>query len=206
MPSRTGPSLLLACFTVCDGGLAVWAVRGPDRRRLVLPSLPVPTRGSVEQAAVDAARSWFDRAPAWTGQLGAFLSDGLWLGVAAIVPMDLPVPPDGTWVSIGELTGLHATIARAGVSHLRERLDRDPIAFRLLATEFTLSELQGVYELLLERRLHKASFRRSLLAAHLVAPTDAWRSEGRGRPAQLFRYSPRRRRGGQRSARFELLG
>ena len=61
------------------------------------------------------------------------------------------------------------------------------------------------YELLLGRRLHKASFRRALQAAWLVEPTDEWRSEGRGRPAQLFRYAPRRRRNQRRGVRFDLL-
>jgi hypothetical protein len=71
---------------------------------------------------------------------------------------------------------------------------------------FTLTELQSMYELLLGRRLHKASFRRALQGAWLVEPTEEWRSEGRGRPAQLFRYAPRRRRSTRRGVRFELLG
>jgi hypothetical protein len=71
---------------------------------------------------------------------------------------------------------------------------------------FTLTDLQQAYELLLGRRLHKASFRRALHASWLVEPTDGWRSEGRGRPAQLFRYSPRKRRGHHRGVRFDLLG
>jgi hypothetical protein len=87
----------------------------------------------------------------------------------------------------------------------RSRLDQAPIAFRLLPPTFTLSELQQTYELLLGRRLHKASFRRALQAAWLVEPTDEWRSEGRGRPAQLFRYAPRRRRNQRRGVRFDLL-
>jgi hypothetical protein len=89
---------------------------------------------------------------------------------------------------------------------VRDRLDYAPVAFRLLPVEFTLSELQQTYEMLLGRRLHKASFRRALQAAWLVEPTDEWRSEGRGRPAQLFRYAPRRRRGNRRGVRFDLLG
>jgi hypothetical protein len=88
---------------------------------------------------------------------------------------------------------------------VRTRLDSAPIAFRLLPGVFTLSELQQMYEILLGRGLHKASFRRALQAASLVEPTDEWRSEGRGRPAQLFRYAPRRRRGGRRAVRFDLL-
>jgi len=77
------------------------------------------------------------------------------------------------------------------------------LVFRLLPAVFTLSELQELYELLLGRRLHKASFRRSLQAARIVEPTDEWRSEGRGRPAQLFRYAPKRRRATPRGVRFE---
>jgi hypothetical protein len=62
-----------------------------------------------------------------------------------------------------------------------------------------------MYELLLGKRLHKASFRRALQAAWLVEPTDEWRSEGRGRPAQLYRYAPKKRRKGRRGVRFDLL-
>ena len=48
---------------------------------------------------------------------------------------------------------------------VRDRMDYAPVAFRLLPTEFTLSELQQTYEILLGSRLHKATFRRSLQAA-----------------------------------------
>ena len=88
------------------------------------------------------------------------------------------------------------------VRSLRSRLDQGPMAFHLLPATFTLTQLQEIYELLLGRRLHKASFRRSLHAAWLVEPTDEWRSEGRGRPAQLFRYAPKKRRGVRRGVRF----
>jgi 8-oxo-dGTP diphosphatase len=91
------------------------------------------------------------------------------------------------------------------VAAVRPHIDQSPLAFRLLPASFTLSELQSIYELLLGRPLHKASFRRALQAAFLVEPTDEWRSEGRGRPAQLYRYAPRRRRDSRRSVRFDLI-
>jgi 8-oxo-dGTP diphosphatase len=91
------------------------------------------------------------------------------------------------------------------ISMLRTRMDQSPVAFRLLPPTFTLSELQHMYELLLGKRLHKASFRRALSAAFLVEPTEEWRSEGRGRPAQLFRYAPRKRRPAQRGIRLDML-
>ena len=93
----------------------------------------------------------------------------------------------------------------AAVDAVRRRIDQSPLAFRLLPPSFTLSELQSIYELLLGRTLHKASFRRALQAAFLVEPTDEWRSEGRGRPAQLYRYAPRRRRAARRGVRFDLI-
>ena len=114
----------------------------------------------------------------------------------------------GEWVALADLAGLaprQAAMMEAAIDAVRGRLDHSPIAFKLLPATFTLSELQGTYELLLGRRLHKASFRRSLQAAYLVEPTDEWHSEGRGRPAQLYRYAPRKRRSSRRGVRFELL-
>jgi 8-oxo-dGTP diphosphatase len=96
-------------------------------------------------------------------------------------------------------------MVEAATKTIQGRLDQAPIAFRLLPGTFTLSELQQMYELLLGKRLHKASFRRALQGAWLVEPTDEWRSEGRGRPAQLFRYAPKKRRRAHRGVRFDFL-
>ena len=119
-----------------------------------------------------------------------------------------PNPPTA-WVPLARLPRLPAPQAEAieiALSEMRRRVDEDPVAFALLPAQFTLSELQLVYELLLGHRLHKASFRRALLAAELVQPTEEWRSEARGRPAQLFRYAPKRKRRSRRALRFDLLG
>ena len=123
------------------------------------------------------------------------------MGVSA----DTPAP----WLSLSELDLLSARdrlAVDAALTTMRARIDHRPVAFHLLPPSFTLGELQRIYELLLGRRLHKASFRRSLSASALVQALDEWRSDGRGRPAQLFRYSPRRpwlvRAGG---VRFDLL-
>lgn len=119
---------------------------------------------------------------------------------------DGPVGDQAAWYPVDELPAIaprQRSIVEAAMQAIRARLDQSPIAFRLLPPTFTLSQLQEIYELLLGRRLHKASFRRALHASWLVEPTDEWRSEGRGRPAQLFRYAPRRRRGSRRGVRFE---
>lgn len=205
MAARVAPQVALVCCTLRDGGLAVLMPASATLRAPVWPQALLAA-GEAPDAVADAlTRRVLGRAAAWRAQVSALAQEtALLIVYAAILPAGSDAPPGYRW----HLLTRAPTSAplRAVVSHLRDRLDREPLAFRLLPRLFTLSDLQQVYELLLERHLHKASFRRTLLAAHLVEPTDEWRSEGRGRPAQLFRYSPRRRRGVQRAVRFELLG
>ena len=205
MAARPAPQVALVCFTLVEGALAVLMPADTSARAAAWPSVPLQAGDSPDDVIDALARKVLLRSPAWRGQVGA-LVEGANLNItyAAIVPVGSQSPRGFSWHAVPRGGGT-ATV-RAAVSYLRDRLDREPVAFRLLAPTFTLSDLQQVYELLLERRLHKASFRRTLLAAHVVEPTDAWHSEGRGRPAQLFRFSPRRRRGVQRAVRFELLG
>lgn len=205
MASHPAPRVVLACVTWQDGALAVLtaATRGG-----ALPAVALGSKQAPADAAEALARRTLGRVPAWQSQVGALRDDeGLAILYVAVVAATTAVDagPEFVWRPLTR--GAVTATVRTAIAHLRERIDREPVAFRLLGAAFTLSDLQQVYELLLERRLHKASFRRSLMAAHLVEPTEHWRSEGRGRPAQLFRYAPRRRRRGlQRAVRFDLLG
>ncbi len=206
MPGRPAPNLALVCCTLVGGSLAVLTEDGGDRRQVSLPEMTLRADAALDDAAANFARATLGRAPAWIAQIGAFNETTLTIGYLVLVTVGTDAPAGHRWASYPKQpTGPQAPLLRSALSALRERLDREPVAFRLLPATFTLSELQALYELLLERRLHKASFRRTLMAAHLVEPTDAWRSEGRGRPAQLFRYAPRRRKALPRAVRFESL-
>jgi 8-oxo-dGTP diphosphatase len=179
------------------------AVRGEETiedaaARVGRASLGVPV-AQVEQVAAFGDRR---RHPAAADVSVAFL--------ALVPPASVATAgAESAWFPLDELPPVaprQRAIIDGALQAVRARLDQSPIAFRLLPPTFTLSQLQEVYELLIGRRLHKASFRRALQAAWLVEPTDEWRSEGRGRPAQLFRFAPRRRRGGRRGVRFDGLG
>jgi 8-oxo-dGTP diphosphatase len=198
--------------------LAVLLVRTPAgaRERWSLPwDAPQPGEG-LEDAAARIANAALGEAPAFFEQVGAF-SDGkrhpgdadVSVGIAALSPAGVGAPiEDAEWFPLASLPPLaprHRMVVDRAAAVVRQRVDQSPLAFRLLPPMFTLSDLQGVYELLLGRRLHKASFRRALQASYLVEPTDEWRSEGRGRPAQLFRYAPKKRRGARRGVRFDLF-
>ncbi|MCC6928249.1 MAG: NUDIX domain-containing protein [Gemmatimonadaceae bacterium] len=207
-------------FTPRGKQLAVLCERAGDpraRERWQLPAGWVEGDETLERAAQRLATTAVGGEPTWMAQVGAF-ADGLphpadaELSVAfvAVVPASRleRAGGDAAWFSITEPPTLpirHRTMLDAAVAALRARVDDAPIAFRLLPKLFTLTELQAMYELLLGRRLHKASFRRALQAAELVEATEEWRSEGRGRPAQYFQFAARRRREGPRAVRFDLL-
>lgn len=186
------------------------------RERVLVPSDTLKPDEELDTAAVRIARDASGAVPSLLDQAGTIggakrLPDlpNVAITYFGLVP-DAPTPRKGSeWIALSEVAGLGGRPREQldlALAAMRARVDQQPIAFRLLPAAFTLSELQAVYELLLGRRLHKASFRRSLHASALVEPTDEWRSEGRGRPAQLFRYAPPRRRRQRRGIRFDLIG
>ncbi len=181
----------------------------------VLPYAWITDGQSLEDAARELARDIAGSSVAWMTAGPATASrrhpaeSALSVPYVGVISSGAATPSDAVWCPVDALPALaprHRALATGALDTLRLHMDVAPVAFRLLPNVFTLSELQQAYELLLGRLLHKASFRRALQAAYLVEPTDEWRSEGRGRPAQLFRYQPRKRRGGHRSVRFDLIG
>jgi len=186
------------------------------RERWSLPwDAPLPGEG-LEDAAARITEAALGATPALLEQVGAFADArrhpgdaDVSVGLVALTPhAEAALVAGAEWFSLAALPPLsprHRAIVDRATTVVRQRVDQSPLAFRLLPPTFTLSELQAIYELLLGRRLHKASFRRALQASYLVEPTDEWRSEGRGRPAQLFQYAPRRRRGARRGVRFDLF-
>ena len=208
----TSLTLDVAAFAIRDGALAVLVRRAGGRWELPRSAHEA---GPLDQAAARLARTSTGRV-GWLSLAGAFddcdahpSKAPLSLAFAALVPRDAAddLPDDHQWRPLEEIASLPARqrrIADAGLGLVRDRADRAPVAFRLLPAEFTLAELQRAYELLLGHPVHKASFRRSLGAAALVEPTGDWRTEGRGRPAQLYRLAKRKRRPAPRSVRFDL--
>jgi len=223
-PTRAGrpsvsASLDIVLCTPQGRALAVLLTPAPaaGRERWMLPWVAMTGAQQLDESAERLAGESLGARPSWIAQVGAFGDDkrhpggaALSIGYVAVTPgRDRHLAAGAQWHAAGALPALaprQKAIVDSSVASLRERMDTAPVAFRLLPPTFTLTDLQEVYELLLGRRVHKASFRRSLQAAWLVEPTDEWRSEGRGRPAQLFRYAPRKRRGGRRGVRFELPG
>jgi ADP-ribose pyrophosphatase YjhB (NUDIX family) len=100
---------------------------------------------------------------------------------------------DVGWFSVYDLPALafdHAKILEYALNRLRGKLDYTTIAFSLLPEQFTLYELQRVYEIILHRKLDKRNFRKKILSTGILEDTGAKKMEGTHRPARLYRFNP----------------
>ncbi|MET9963767.1 NUDIX domain-containing protein [Streptomyces sp. NPDC006326] len=121
----------------------------------------------------------------------------------ALVP-DMPEPAAGgggdadraRWVPVGDAPGLafdHAVILADARSRIGAKLEYTCLATAFCPPEFTLGELQSVYETVWDTSLDRPNFRRKVLATPgfvEAVPGAARLTGGRGKPAALYRAGP----------------
>jgi 8-oxo-dGTP diphosphatase len=79
----------------------------------------------------------------------------------------------------------HAKIIAYALERLKGKVEYTDLALHMMPKEFTLTQLQQVYEVILGKTLLKAAFRRKI--AHLVEETDSFTENEGHRPSRLFR-------------------
>jgi 8-oxo-dGTP diphosphatase len=97
------------------------------------------------------------------------------------------------WFPVRALPSLaydHNAIAHYALTRLQSKLAYTNIVYSLLPHEFTVGELQEIYEVILGRQLDRRNFRKKILAAGLLQPLHRQR-RGRHRPAQLYAFTRR---------------
>jgi 8-oxo-dGTP diphosphatase len=112
------------------------------------------------------------------------------------------VPPDRVpsaaprddlrWMPVDALPELafdHDEIVHYGLWRLRNKILYSSVAFQLLPPQFTLTQLQRVYEQVLDEKLDKRNFRRKVLDSAVVVETGAMTQQGTRRPARLYRFA-----------------
>jgi 8-oxo-dGTP diphosphatase len=96
------------------------------------------------------------------------------------------------WFAIDQLPKLafdHQDIIDKAHQRLVAKLDYSTIAFQFMPKEFTLTELQTVYEIILQQEVDKRNFRKWVLALENIEETGNERREGPHRPAKLYRVT-----------------
>jgi 8-oxo-dGTP diphosphatase len=96
----------------------------------------------------------------------------------------------------GDLAFDHADMLRVAVDRVRSKVRYSWVAFQLLPDAFTLPELRAVYAAILDpslRRLNTSNFAKAfaaLFATGALVPTGQRApAQGRGRPAELYRFA-----------------
>ena len=99
---------------------------------------------------------------------------------------------EASWYPVKRLPPLafdHQRIVEYALERLRNKINYTTVGFQLLPRQFTLTELQGSYEVILSRRLDKRNFRRKMLQLGILKGTREFKANGRQRPARLYTFA-----------------
>ena len=102
---------------------------------------------------------------------------------------------DARWFSLDDLQRLafdHDIVLDVALARLKDRVRHRPIGLDLLPRTFTLSQLQGLYETLLQARLDRRGFRKKLLGTGLLVELREKRADlATRRATRLYRFDKR---------------
>ena len=99
------------------------------------------------------------------------------------------------WFPVDEVPLLafdHNEILAYAVERLRAKAGYSNIVYGLLPTRFRLSDLQKIYEIILNEELDKRNFRKKMLATELLKETGQKDQAGAHRPAMLYQFKKKK--------------
>ena len=118
-----------------------------------------------------------------------------WFTVKAGEDGRLILLADGVTLTEEDIAFDHEKVIKTALQRLKNKIEYTDIAFELAGEEFTLTQLQSIYEAILGRELHKPNFRRSI--ADRVEKTGEKETGSSNRPSCLYRKCS-----GERQHRF----
>lgn len=98
---------------------------------------------------------------------------------------------DVDWFSMYSLPPLafdHEKILKYALERLRNKLSYTTIGFQLLPKKFTLTEIQKVYEIILNKPIDKRNFRKKILSENMLTELEETKMDGVHRPARLYQF------------------
>ncbi|RME95933.1 MAG: NUDIX domain-containing protein [Bacteroidetes bacterium] len=108
---------------------------------------------------------------------------------------DRSIAGEVQWFSISKLHQLafdHREIIDECFQRLKRQVRVRPIGFELLPRKFTLTELQHLYEAILETELEKRNFRKKILSMNLLIDLNEMQEGVAHRPAKLYQFDRER--------------
>ena len=197
----------LVIFTVNDDMLKIMLVRRAEHPFADCWSIPggfLKTGESLEDAALRVLKEKTSMGNVYVEQLYTFGDPDrdprtrvITVTYFALIPWKNLTQPESekvsdlTWVSVDHLPKLafdHKKIVQYAVQRLRAKASYSNIVYGLMPRQFRLSELQNIYEIIINDKLDKRNFRKRMLATGLLQETGRKDSAGAHRPAMLYKF------------------
>lgn len=204
--SRPAVTTNVVVFTLRDDKLKLLLVRrrsDPYKGMWALPGGYVETDEDLDDSAMRALEDSTGVAGVYLEQLYTFGAPDrdprervISVAYYALVPsekLQLRTASDSEaigWFALNELEPLafdHNEMVQVAHQRLSAKLAYSTIALQFMPEKFTLSELQKVYERILNEKLDKRNFRKRVLALDQIDQTQEVRRNGSHRPARLYR-------------------
>lgn len=194
-------------FTIEDGQLNVLLVRRneePFKGRWCLPGGFVRMNESIDEAAIRELGEETGVKNIYLEQLYTFgepkrdprtrVISITYMALVTKTDWKLKASGDANQAKFFATTDLpqlafdHQDIFNYGLERLRSKLGYTNISFGLLPDQFTLTDMQNVYEIILNKKIDKRNFRKKVLSMDLLVSVGKKSSGGAHRPAELYRF------------------
>jgi ADP-ribose pyrophosphatase YjhB (NUDIX family) len=204
---RPSVTVDLVIFTIAEDDLKVLLIRRgqePFKGRWALPGGFVEIDESLERAAARELKEEVGVTNVYLEQLYTFGEPkrdprGRVISVSYFALVDAERQrivassdaAEAQWRSVFDAPKLafdHARILDTAVWRLRNKIEWTTVGYELLPKKFTLSELQRVYEIILQRPVDKRNFRKKILAQGQIIELNETRSDVAHRPARLYSF------------------
>jgi 8-oxo-dGTP diphosphatase len=199
-------SVLVVILTVRDGELQVMLIHRSGEPHQGMWALPGGLLHPDESLANAAARKLVEETGVhdlYLEQLYTFSGLGgeksVAVGYFALVdPRRVRFRDEPVWeprwfpvANLPELAFDNDSVIDHAITRLRNKLEYTNVAYSLMPNEFTVSDLQAVYESIFGRSFDKRNFRRRMVSQGLIKPTGRTFAGGAHRPAELFEFTSR---------------
>lgn len=168
----------------------------------IIPQTEIDKSISFEEMAREIVEENLDVANlgnAYLEQLYTFGGNTISISYFMLLPWGTRIAESkdhGEWFSIEDATSKlspnYKKILKYGITRLRWKIEYTNVAYSLLPKEFTLTELQKVYETILGRALDKRNFRKRILLLDILRPMKKKRYLGKARPAEVYVFRSRK--------------
>ncbi len=204
---RPSVTVDLVIFTIADDDLKVLLIRrkqDPFKARWALPGGFVEIDESLEKAAARELEEEVSVRNLYLEQLYTFGEPGrdprgrvISVAYFALIDADSQQivaaddAADAKWYSVFQPPKLafdHSKILDNAVWRLRNKIEWTTVGYELLPKKFTLSALQRVYEIILQRPVDKRNFRKKILGQGQLRELRETRADGAHRPARLYSF------------------